>query len=341
VERVRLRFTRDLEVGFIDRDRALGQVVELAERGTRFPIIIYGPEGCGKTAFLRQAGALLKGRGYHVVLASPLARDVQEVLWYTPSIGEVAREVLRMFPEPYSRIADVAINVASMAMRRLGRPRLAVLVDDIFQAVGLERAELYVKALLNLIEYPPAEYENIVIMVSSSEGATRDRIGRHRWATMRIMWNMDKRGFEELYRNIPGAKPGFEHIWRWAGGNPSMLAKLYELGWDVGEVVRDLSRSKNLRLFVLTLSKGERDLLAEALENVDALIERLGEEEAQRLREKLIECNLVTELWDRDERAWIDTPPPERDLELGIGSYYAWQTPLHREAVRRTLQGLG
>jgi len=34
--------------------------------------------------------------------------------------------------------------------------------------------------LLNLIEYPPGEYEKIVVLVSSSEGVTRERIGRHR-----------------------------------------------------------------------------------------------------------------------------------------------------------------
>jgi hypothetical protein len=33
---------------------------------------------------------------------------------------------------------------------------------------------------------------------------------------------------------------------------------------------------------------------------------------------------------------WIDTPP-EVDLEIGVGKYVAWQTPVHREAVRRTL----
>ncbi|GAB6944937.1 hypothetical protein JCM14467A_17190 [Vulcanisaeta sp. JCM 14467] len=35
---------------------------------------------------------------------------------------------------------------------------------------------------------------------------------------------------------------------------------------------------------------------------------------------------------------WIDEPPPERDPELGIGRYVAWQTPLHREAVRKALE---
>jgi len=43
-------------------------------------------------------------------------------------------------------------------------------------------------------------------------------------------------------------------------------------------------------------------------------------------------------MWERDGSGWVDVPPPERDPELGIGEFYAWQTPLHREAVRRALK---
>ena len=37
---------------FMDRDHALAQLVEWAEKGTRWPVVEFGPEGCGKTAFL-------------------------------------------------------------------------------------------------------------------------------------------------------------------------------------------------------------------------------------------------------------------------------------------------
>jgi len=52
---------------------------------------------------------------------------------------------------------------------------------------------------------------------------------------------------------------------------------------------------------------------------------------------ELVDKNLVVEVWDRDPRFWVNAPPPEKDSELGIGRYIAWQTPLHREAVRRAL----
>jgi hypothetical protein len=54
--------------------------------------------------------------------------------------------------------------------------------------------------------------------------------------------------------------------------------------------------------------------------------------------ERLVELNLlVDEIHPRRQYLWVDQPPPERDPELGIGRNVAWQTPLHREAVRRAL----
>lgn len=66
-----------MEVEFADRDVAVGQIEELAERGT-YPVhVVYGPEGCGKTAFFRQAKALPEERGYHVVYFSPLEKEAE------------------------------------------------------------------------------------------------------------------------------------------------------------------------------------------------------------------------------------------------------------------------
>jgi hypothetical protein len=52
----------------------------------------------------------------------------------------------------------------------------------------------------------------------------------------------------------------------------------------------------------------------------------------------LVELNLVIDaVPERDSRIWIDVPPLERDLELGIGKYVAWQIPLYRESVKKVL----
>jgi len=338
LRRVRLRFARGVEIEFVDRDRAIRQVSGIAEKGTRFPLVVYGPEGCGKTALLRQAGVILEEHGYSVVYVDPLAEAVGDALHYTGSLRDIVREVLGLFPEPYSRLADAAIRIIGEAMKRLRRPRVALLLDDLFQAVGPGAAERYVKALLNLIEYPPGDYENIVVLVSSSEGATRRTIGRHSWASPRLLWNMDREGFAELYNKVPGPKPGYEEAWRLAGGNPRYLGRLYEANWDPGPVIDEIARTRGLEALAKTLDKREQELLQAMLSDPDALFEKLGEPWAQRLAEKLVGLNMIVELWGRDEWAWIDTPPPGKDPVLGIGKHYAWQTPLHREAMRRALE---
>jgi hypothetical protein len=217
-------------------------------------------------------------------------------------------------------------------MRRF-RKRIALLVDEVFQAIGLERAEAYVKSLLNLIEYPPEPYERIVIIVATSEGLSRWRIGRHLWSWIIPMWNMSREGFEELYERIPGPKPGFEDVWRLTGGNPRMLTTLYLANWNANSVVEFIARSRAItKDFV---SKWRR-YLEKAVEDPDTLID---EEVPEELRRSLIEKNLIVyDMYSRSPDLWVDEPPPEKDPEIGIGRYVAWQTPLHREAVRKALE---
>ena len=334
MERVKLRFAGRV-IEFADRDRALGQVAELAERGTWWPLVIYGPEGCGKTALLRQAKAILEDHGYHVVLVNPLAEELGEALAYTPTLRDLIREAISALPDPLPRIVEAAISIASAALRRLSRPRIALLLDDVFQAVGLDRAERLVKTLLNLIEYPPGDYDRVVVLVTSSEGVTRERIGRHRWATMRIIWNMPMQGFEQLYQALPGPKPPFEDAWRWTGGNPEMLEALHRTGWNTSSVAQTIARERGVAELVWSLDPAERETLTRAVDDPDTLARNYRE--ARTVIEKLVEKNLIIRVWDRNPDAWIDQPPPERDPELGIGRFYAWQTPLHRDAVKRAL----
>jgi len=78
--------------------------------------------------------------------------------------------------------------------------------------------------------------------------------------------------------------------------------------------------------------------LLEAVEDPDTLFTR----ERMPLLNKLVELNLVVDaVPERERYLWIDEPPPSKDPELGVGRHVAWQTPLHREAVRRALEGRG
>jgi hypothetical protein len=108
-------------------------------------------------------------------------------------------------------ILSLAIDLARELLGRWHKRRIAVLVDEVFQAVGVDLAEVYVKSLLTLIEHPPVSYENIAVVVATSEGLTRSRIGRHSWSIQKPIWNMSREGFEELYEELyrvtTGGKP--------------------------------------------------------------------------------------------------------------------------------------
>jgi len=338
VKRIKLTFA-DREVEFTDRDVALKQISVLAERGTYSVHVVYGPEGCGKTALLKQAKVILEEEfGYHVLYANPLAKRTEEILQYSPSAKELVEKAFSVFSDPLAKAVDLAINVAGWIMQKFRRSRVAVLMDDIFQAVGVENAEVYVKALLNLIEWPPAEYDRVVVLVASSEGVTRERVGRHSWATIFVTWNMAREGFEELYETLPDPKPPFDEVWKWTGGNPRFLERLFETRWDVEQLVERLVISKSLYDVVSRLDSVKLEVLREAVEDPDVIFKRIGEREVQELRDMLVEKNLIVRVWDRKPYLWVDQPPPEKDPELGIGKHYAWQTPLHREAVRRALE---
>jgi hypothetical protein len=56
VRRIVLEFVPGVKTEFTDRDRALAQIAECAEKSTRFPIVVFGPEGCGYHLWLVTSG---------------------------------------------------------------------------------------------------------------------------------------------------------------------------------------------------------------------------------------------------------------------------------------------
>jgi hypothetical protein len=336
VKRIKLEIAPGVKTEFVDRDRALAQVVEWAEKSTRWPVVIFGPEGCGKTAFLRQAASGLRELGYDVFYLHPLDRvfaaEVDD-----PDVKTLFLDLVRktLEDEKWGRLALAVFDLTREILKKRRR-KIAIIADDVFQAIGLDKAAAYVKGLLNMIEHPVYRYENIVVLVATSEGMSRSEIGRHRWADIMPMWNMVKDGFRRLYEAIPGVKLLFEEAWRLTGGNPHMLLELHKSGWNVDRVVEALIREKELTSSFI--AKWRR-WLEEAVEDPEALWSPDAPEE---LIKQLVEKNLIVyNMYNRDPYFWIDQPPPERDPELGIGKNVAWQTPLHREAVRRALEEVG
>jgi len=333
VKRIKLRF-EDLQIEFTDRDRALRQATKWADEGTGIPVVIFGPEGCGKTAFLLQAAAMLRELDYDVFYLHPLDRvfeaEVEEVDVKRAFLDLAQRALAE---DTLDRVEWAVFDFIREVLKRRRR-KVAVVADDVFQAIGLNKAAAYIKGLLNTIEHPLYNYENIVALVATSEGLTRYEIGRHRWAELTPMWNMPMKGFEQLYQKIPSPKPPLEEAWQLTGGNPYLLRELYRKRWDANRVVIGIIEIKALRGFVTTLTEKERAWLREAVEDPDTLYTR----ERIPLLHKLVEINLaVNGMYSRIPHLWIDQPPPEKDLELGIGKYAAWQTPLHKEAIRRML----
>jgi hypothetical protein len=333
MRRVKLSFA-GLKMDFCDRDKAIKQVEEFAERGTWHPIVVFGPEGCGKTAWLKQATELLRELGFEAIYVDPIHKDFiahTDVKELVDKFTEVTMEAVGV---AQLKLTTLAIDAAKWLISKWGKRRIAILVDDAFQAIGLDKAAMYVKALLSLVEYPPEGCEKIVAIATTSEGLSRREIGRHLWAWIKPIWNMSQKGFEEIYEKIPGRKPPFDEAWRLTGGNPRILAQLYESKWSIEHVTRNLAESKRLQMFTSSLSNDEKMWLLEAIDNPDALLTKGG----MPLLNKLVELNMMIDaIPERDGETWIDEPPPERDLELGIGRYIAWQTPIHREAVKRAM----
>jgi hypothetical protein len=271
--------------------------------------------------------------GFDVVYINPMYKeftastDVDEVV---SKLSEVVTDAAGYVP---AKLADLAAYLVIQLLKRWKRRRIAFLADDVFQAIGLDKAEMYTKMLLNIIEYPPEPYEKIVIIVATSEGFSRWRIGRHRWAVIRPMWNMSRKGFKELYERIPEPKPSFDEVWRLTGGNPEMLRTLYMNKWDVNMTLTDIVKAKRIHKGFVSRW---RSWLEKAVEDPDTLWQ--SEDVPEELVNELIDRNLIVyDLYPRDSVFWIDEPPPEKDPEIGVGRYVAWQTPLHREAIRRAL----
>ncbi|MEM4754549.1 ATP-binding protein [Pyrobaculum sp.] len=329
MERVRLRFARGVVVEFVDRELGIKRVEEWAARGTRFVQLVYGPEGCGKTAWLKQSAVLLRSWGYDVIYVNTLQRDYVAYIDLKEAVRRLAEAAAERSGVAEVKLADLAIQLAKYALKRR-RKRIAVLADDVFKAIGLSNAAGYVMWMLSIIEYPPGDYESVVAVVATNEGISRRELGKHRWADLRIMWNMPREGFKQLYELLPGEEPPFEEAWRLTGGNPSVLAKLYEEDWDVSKVVEEVVVKGDFN-FLQTW----RSWLEEAVEDPDIL---WREDAPRELVERLIEWNfIVFNLPKREPWLWVDAPPPESDGEIGVGRHVAWQTPLHREAVRRAI----
>ena len=110
MKRVRLSFAKDVEIEFCDRESAIRQIEGFAERGTRHPVVVFGPEGCGKTAWLKQATELLREIGFEAIYVDPMRKDFiahTDVKEVAERLAEAASEVVGM---AQLKLATLAID---------------------------------------------------------------------------------------------------------------------------------------------------------------------------------------------------------------------------------------
>ncbi len=113
MRRVRLRFA-NLQVEFVDRELALKKIEEWAERGT-FPVqVVYGPEGCGKTAWLRQGAELLRELEFDVIYINPVERELVAEL----GLSSLRDRMINLAREAASQIAWGSVVWSTMDIAR-------------------------------------------------------------------------------------------------------------------------------------------------------------------------------------------------------------------------------
>jgi predicted AAA+ superfamily ATPase len=139
VKRIKVDIAPGVETEFVDRDRALEQMAEWAEKSTRWPVVIFGPEGCGKTAFLRQAAETLRELGYDVFYIDPLHRFFIAHTEAREAVRWLAEAASEAFGIAQLKLATLALDVGRELLERWGRRRVPYSSTMCFKPLGWTR----------------------------------------------------------------------------------------------------------------------------------------------------------------------------------------------------------
>jgi len=83
-----------------------------------------------------------------VVYLDPLAGVVDRALRVSLKIRGIVLDVLRSVGGSMAMLVEAVVRVAELVIERIRFARLALLLDDVLQVIGLDRVEAYVKSLL-------------------------------------------------------------------------------------------------------------------------------------------------------------------------------------------------
>ena len=340
------------EVRFIDRVEEIRALRGWCSSFRYVPLYLYGPEGCGKTRLLRELvkkfDELMGGDSIAIYVDALEGRDIGRALMTSGVLAksvDIAKLGLRVVSDLIARNIPVgqalsqslSLIVDEVARRVYGRvlhdKYVLIVVDDVTRAVGLDKIEWYVKWVFELMNKLQEEYrpKAINVIVSTSEGLSLDLISRHRHASIKLLWNLSREAFKELFTELkPPQNLDFEEVWRLLGGNPGKLVELATWHqWSLNRMIEEY----RVRLFKHLSEVKERGLINELKMLVDDITEaeEVHSREMRNLIRLLEEKNLVIyKYWTTLTGKEFKKPNPE----LGIGRYYAWQTPLYREILR-------
>jgi len=111
------------------------------------------------------------------------------------------------------------------------------------------------------------------------------------------MWNMSRKGFEELYSGVLGQKSRFDDVWRLTGGNPRAFETLYARGRHVDAVTSMLIEGKGL----VNPASRWRKWLELVVEDIDTVSDPEFPEE---LRNELIAKNIIVYPQDLEAQSY-------------------------------------
>ncbi len=317
----------DKYVDFVDRDAEIRYLMSVVDRGTAFPVAIYGPEGCGKTALLRYvAKRASKHCSTVVIYVDALEQfDLERALFASQhGILDFVKDLVSI-PIGATLARALMSIVAKFAKEFSLRGRnVVIIVDDVYRAIGLEDVDRYTKSLYEWIGYLHERYDvgNVAVILSTSEGVSKRILSRHTYVDIELLWNLPRDGFEELIEQLdPPKGVDIDELWMLTGGNPRALIEVARLNWSTKAWMNRVFEARIRRVLHLV----NREKLAHLVEDPDSDWEAA---------EKLEDLELMIELRRSATLSTIPNPDPE----LGIGRDWAWQLPVYRLLVKRNLK---
>ncbi len=327
------------EPRFVDRERELETLRELASYGSPLPIYLYGPEGCGKTRLLREF--IKEVRGVTIYIDALERRDPETAIVLNPVIEEVRKFVREVALQAIGPLGTYLADRITLIVEKIAEKvsiegrSLIVIVDDITRAIGLDRVEWYVKWLYELIGKLHRRYspKSILIVATTSEGKSLDLVMRHTYTVVKLIWNLPREPFYELVQELKPPNPNLrEELWRVTGGNPRALIEIAHVHrWDIGSWLNTLER-KLTKVLTTIRSRNLENELMKVIEDPDT-VHTEATPKTEQLQQILTEENLLIYKY---VTTLHNTEVPS-DPELGIGKYYAWQIPAYRDILKKLL----